>query len=53
MFDFINFILHYKPLLNPFIKINTLGNTLGINELKREVPIIVSLTADEESIDRL
>lgn len=57
--DLIKQIFPYKkgirPLFNPFInmQINGLGDYLGVNSCKRETPIIVSLTCDEESFDKL
>lgn len=54
MFNIIKRIFTYKfhvrGLFNPFIgfQINAMGNYLGVNELKREVPVIVSLTSYRE-----
>ena len=54
MFNIIKRIFTYKfhirGLFNPFIgfQINAMGNYSGVNELKREVPVIVSLTSYRE-----
>ncbi len=41
---------HLRLFCNPFIglQIKSLGNFLGVNQCKREIPIIVSLTSYEE-----
>lgn len=41
---------HLRQFCNPFIglQIKSLGNFLGVNQCKREIPIIVSLTSYEE-----
>lgn len=48
-------IYHYKQAFNPFIRYNAsaIGEISGINELKREIPIIVSLYSTEEHFDEL
>lgn len=45
----------YKPNLNFFARYNSnsLGNIKYTNELKRETPVIVSLSSDEDSFDNL
>lgn len=41
---------HVRGLFNPFIgfQINSIGNYIGVNELKREVPIVISMTSYRE-----
>lgn len=57
--DLIKQIFPYKkgvrPFFNPFInmQMNGLGDYLGVNSCKRETPIIVSLTCEDENFDKL
>lgn len=46
---------HIRPLLNPFIssEISSLGNYRGVNDNKRDVEIVVSLTSYRERFDKL
>ena len=46
---FFSYKFHVRGYFNPFInlQINNLGNWQGTNQLKREVPIIISLTSYE------
>lgn len=46
---------HLRPVFLPLIRYraNNLGNFLGINNCKRDVPIIVSLTSYDERFDEL
>ena len=51
----LNYRFHIKGLFNPFInfQINLLGNYQGVNKIKREKPIIVSLTSYRERFSDL
>ena len=45
----------FRPLLNPFIwhDINSLGDYRGVNDIKRDTPVVVSLTCEREYFDEL
>ena len=45
----------FRFILNPFIRLisQASGDFIGVNELKRETPIIVSLSSDEDNFDDL
>lgn len=51
----LNYRFHLRSLLNPFInmQINLLGNYQGTNCIKRETPLIVSLTSYRERFSDL
>ncbi len=46
----LNYKFHHRPLFNPFIgmQIQSLGEFRGINDCKRETPIVISLTSYED-----
>lgn len=50
-----NYKFHVRQFLNPFIglQISSLGDYSGVTEIKREIPIIVSLTSYEERFKEL
>lgn len=50
-----NYKFHVKPFINPFIglQISSLGDFPGVTEVKRDVPIIISLTSYEERFKEL
>lgn len=50
-----NFICNYKMIFNPVIRYNAsnIGEISGINELKRETQIVVSITSGEDRFDEL
>lgn len=50
-----NYKCHVKFLFNPFLRvmINSLGSYCGVNHIKRDIPVIVSLTSYEERFDEL
>lgn len=53
--EFFRFFSHYRPIFNIVTRFNAsgLGDYLGVNELKREVPIVVSLSSSETNFDDL
>ena len=50
-----SFFTHYRQAFSLLNKYNasSIGTMSGVNQLKREVPIVVSLSSDEESFDEL
>ena len=53
--EFFRFLVHNKPIFTPIIRYNAsnIGSLMGVNELKREVPIVVSLTSNEKNFSGL
>ena len=45
----------FRPILNPFIwrDVNSLGNYKGVNDIKRDTPVVVSLCCERENFDEL
>ena len=50
-----NFKLHYRFSINPFIRYLSyqIGDYIGVNIVKREIPIVVSLTSFENNFNDL
>ena len=50
-----NYNFHMRGIFNPFLglQINSIGNWKGVNYVKRETPLIVSLTSYEERFEDL
>lgn len=46
----LNYKFHVRGIMNPFLnmQINSIGNWKGVNDVKREKPVIVSLTSYED-----
>lgn len=53
--ELINLLCHYKFTLNPFVRYESsnIGDMSGVNELKRDVQIIITLSSSEEHFDDL
>ena len=53
--NLLNCKFHLRFVLNPLIryKADNLGSISGVNQIKREVPVVVSLTSYEERFDDL
>ena len=53
--NLLNCKFHLRFVLNPLIryKADNLGSISGVNQIKREVPVVVSLTSYEERFDEL
>lgn len=53
--EFLDIIFHCKLCISPLLRYlsSNIGETSGVNELKREVPVIVSLSSKEENFDDL
>lgn len=51
----LNYKFHVRGIMNPFLnmQINSIGNWKGVNDVKREKPIIVSLTSYEDRFSDL
>ena len=51
----LNCKFHLRFVINPYIryKADNLGEYLGLNEIKRDVPLVISLTSYEERFDDL
>ena len=51
----LNCKFHLRIVINPYIryKADNLGEYLGLNEIKRDVPLVISLTSYEERFDDL